>query len=115
MPVIHEGPGELGMKFVTQMDRLTLEKIGDEGLANAARNQAMMNRGKSIAELRRAPVGEGDSAIVIAAGPSITRRNPIEQIKATSYKGALIATDSAMYYCLRNGVVPDIVVSVDPQ
>ena len=115
MPLVYEGPGELGMKFVARMDQLTLEKIGDEGLTNAARNQAVMHRGRSIAELRGGRIGKGDSAIIIAAGPSIPRRNPIEQIKASGYEGALIATDSALYYCLRNGVVPDLVVTVDPQ
>jgi hypothetical protein len=115
MSKIYEGPGELGMKFVAQMDRLTLEKIGSEGLANAARNRSAMHLGKSIAELRGAPVGQGDSAIIIAAGPSIARRNPMSAIKSSGYKGAIIATDSALYYCLRNGVVPDLVVTVDPQ
>ncbi|MBL8839600.1 MAG: DUF115 domain-containing protein [Alphaproteobacteria bacterium] len=114
MPIISEGPGELGRKFAAEMDRLTWEKVGPMGLENAARNRALLDRGQSIAALRDAPLATGDSAIVIAAGPSIARRDPIRAIKASGYKGAIIATDSAMYYCLRNGVVPDLVVTVDP-
>jgi hypothetical protein len=114
MATIPEGPGELGLKLAAQMDRLTWDKIGPMGLENAARNQSVLDRGQSIAELRGAALGKHDSAVVIAAGPSIARRDPITAIKASGYQGAIIATDSAMYYCLRNGVVPDLVVTVDP-
>jgi hypothetical protein len=114
MTQVPEGPGELGLKFAAQMDRLTWEKVGPMGLDNAARNLALLDQGGSIAELRNAPIGSGDSAIIIAAGPSIARQNPIKAIKEAGYQGAVIATDSAMYYCLRNGVVPDLVVTVDP-
>jgi hypothetical protein len=114
MTKISERAGELGLKFAAQMDRLTWEKVGPMGLENAERNRALLGRGQSIAALRDAPVGHGDSAIVIAAGPSIARRDPIKAIKESGYKGTIIATDSAMYYCLRNGVVPHLVVTVDP-
>ncbi len=53
---------------------------------------------------------------MIAAGPSIHRHDPIAAIKNSGYRGAIaiVATESAMVYCLRNGVVPDLVVTVDP-
>ena len=114
MTKIPEEPGELGLKFVAEMDRYTFDKIGLMGLANAAQNLSLLDRGQSIAALRDASIGQGDSAVVIAAGPSIARRHPLAAIKAAKYRGALIATESAMYYCLRNGVVPDLVVTVDP-
>ena len=114
MVSVPEGPGELGLKLAAQMDRLTWDKVGPMGLANAERNRALLTRGELIAKLRGAPLGKDDSAIVIAAGPSIARRDPLKEIKQAGYRGAIIATDSAMYYCLRNGVVPDLVVTVDP-
>jgi hypothetical protein len=111
---IPEGPGELGLKLAAEMDKLTLDKIGPMGLANAAANLPFFGEGHSIAALREADIGEGDTAIVIAAGPSIAKRHPLEAIKQAKYRGALIATESAMYYCLRNNVIPDLVVTVDP-
>jgi len=59
-------------------------------------------------------IGGGDSAIVIAAGPSLKRHNGGEQIQAANYQGSIIATESAMLYCLKQGIVPDLVVTVDP-
>jgi hypothetical protein len=111
---IPEGPGELGQKLVADMERITFDRIGHTGLANAERNQAVFSKGKSLAALRDEPIGEGESCIVIAAGPSIKRQDPIKAIKASGYRGAIIATESAVSYCLRNGVVPDLTVTLDP-
>ena len=64
---ITEGPGELALKLVADMERLTLDRIGLIGLQNAERNQAVLDRGRSLAALREEKIGEGDSCIVIAA------------------------------------------------
>ena len=96
------------------MGALTTDRHGPMALANAARNLAHLHRGRSIAALRDAGLGTGDSAIVIASGPSVARRQPTPAIKAAGYRGALIAADSAFAHCLRHGLVPDLVVTVDP-
>lgn len=106
--------GEIAHQLVADMERLTMDRIGELSLANAELNLPYITNGKSIAALAEKEVGSGDSAIIIAAGPSIKRTDPIRQIKDSGYKGAIIATESAMLYCLRNDVVPDLVVSVDP-
>ena len=111
---IYEKDGELGLKLLEHMNALTLDRHGDLAIKNIHNNMARLEHGQSLAKLRNAPVGEGDTAIVIGGGPSIRRRNPIELIKRYNYKGAIIVTESAMAYCLRNGVVPDLVVTVDP-
>jgi len=109
-----EKEGELGRALVADMERLTWERHGELAMANALRNQSLLGRGQSLAALRNLPLGEGDSAIVIAAGPSIRRHDPIARIKRAGYCGTIIATDSAIAYCLRNGVVPHLVVTLDP-
>lgn len=120
MPEITDSDREGGLarKMLAEMNDLTLGRHGGLALENAARNKAKLDRGASLAELAAKPVGAGDSAIVIAAGPSIKRRNPIEAIKKAredgSFTGALVVTESAIAYCLRNGVVPDLAVSLDP-
>ncbi len=111
---IPEQPGELGLKLVARMDELTWERHGTLALENARRNLDFVERGQSLAALRDAPIGEGDSAIVVAAGPSIRRRDPIKAIRRAGYRGALVVTESAIAYCLRNGVVPHLAVSLDP-
>ncbi len=109
-----ERDGGLAKKLVRQMDRLTWERHGRLALENAARNQTFLDRGRSLSALRGVPLGAGDSAIVIAAGPSLRRRDPARAILDSGYDGALVTTESALYYCLRNGIVPDLVVTVDP-
>ncbi|MBI2236382.1 MAG: DUF115 domain-containing protein [Magnetospirillum sp.] len=111
--LITEG-GELARELVNQMERITWDRYGEVALSNARENLAVADYGTSLAELRDKPLGEGDSAIVIAAGPSIRFHDPIRHIKETGYKGTIIATDSALYYCLRNGIVPHLVVTLDP-
>jgi len=89
---IPEGPGELGQKLVADMERITFDRIGNAGLANAERNRAIFGKGQSLVALRDEPIGDGDSCIVIAAGPSIKRQDPIQAIKASGYRGAIIAS-----------------------
>lgn len=73
-----------------------------------------MGRGKSLNALRHEKLGQGKHAIAMAAGPSLYKIKAIEQIIANKYKGAIIITESALYYCLRSGIVPDLVISCDP-
>jgi hypothetical protein len=115
MATVSNRDGHLGRALVTDMERLTQQRFEEDWLANIARNNDILKRhGRSISELRSRGFGLGDSAIVIAAGPSIRRKNPAPQIMAAGFRGAIIVTESAMPYCLRNGLVPDLMVTLDP-
>ena len=96
------------------MEALTWERHGALGLENAQRNSSLIGRGQSIKTLRGAPLGKDDSAVVIAAGPSIRRLDPAPLIREANYEGALVVTESALPYCLRNGIVPHLAVTLDP-
>ena len=106
--------GALGHELVANMERMTADRIGGQSIENARRNHAYIDRGQSLSALRDLTIGEDDSAIVIAAGPSLRKMNPAAQIKATNYKGAIVAADSALAYCLQHDIVPDLVVTLDP-
>jgi hypothetical protein len=106
--------GALGLKLVDDMTRITMDRIGDAGMENARRNQSFLDSGKSLKALREMTVGNGDQAVIVAAGPSLQRTNVAELLKSFRFDGAVIATDSAMRYCLRQGIVPDLVVTLDP-
>ena len=109
-----EREGSLGRQLVANMDWITLDRIGGDALENARRNAQYLDHGQSLQKLRGAPIGDGDHALVLGAGPSLHRNPVADQIKAHNYRGALIVTDSCMSYCLRNGIVPDLVVTLDP-
>ncbi|MAO54670.1 MAG: hypothetical protein CMM61_03105 [Rhodospirillaceae bacterium] len=96
------------------MGDFTWHRVGEMVIDNFERNLPKLTSGQSLAKLRDVSVGQGDGAIILAAGPSIHRQKPLEKILAAGFKGALIATESSMAYCLRNDVVPDLVVTTDP-
>jgi hypothetical protein len=108
------GNGALGHRLVSNMERMTWDRIGSQSLDNARRNLRHLGDGKSIAELRGRAVKPGERAVVIAAGPSIKRQDPITEIKRAGFEGAIVVTESAIYYSLRNGVIPDLIVTLDP-
>ena len=105
-------PMYLGRRIASRLDEATFERIAPLALANTELNRPRIRR--SILELAGTPLGEGDAALVIAAGPSLHRRRSLERLKASRFRGAVVAVDGALGACLRQGVVPDLVVSVDP-
>ena len=112
MTTLHsDDNGGLGRKIVAELGALTWHRIGPGSVANAKRNFAFLDRGKSIAALRNAQLGPGDSAIIVGAGPSIRRRDPAKLLK--DYKGTIVCTESAIFYLLKNGIVPHLVATVD--
>jgi hypothetical protein len=106
--------GHLALKLVENMASITLDRIGEAGVGNARKNLPLLKHGRSLRELRDLEIGKGNRAVIIAAGPSLHRGNVAQQLLSHKFDGAIIATDSAMRYCLRQGIVPDLVVTLDP-
>lgn len=75
---------------------------------NIGRNMQMIRSGKDIRELPKL-----SSAIVVGAGPSLERYGQLKTLKESGYNGAIIVCDKALIPCLREGITPDIVMSVD--
>ena len=96
----------LAQSLQADMPRLTLQRIGEAAMRNARSNAA---DGRSIADLP--PIGAGDKAIVVAAGPSLHKHHIAEQL--ADFDGAIIATDSALRYLLSHKITPDLVVTLD--
>jgi hypothetical protein len=96
------------------MERITWDRHGEMALANIRRNASFANEGQSIAALRGAQLAYGDSAVIVAAGPSMQRFQHTKVLKELNYRGTVIATESAIATCLRQGIVPHLVVSLDP-
>ena len=105
----------LGRRIASGLGEITLEKVSEVGFANAQKNADLIAQGKSILALRDTDLMRGDDAVVIAAGPSLHRQpNAAKVLKDAGYRGALVATESSMSWLLRNGAVPDLVVTLDP-
>lgn len=106
--------GALGLQLVAKMEELTWDRHGPMGVANVKRNAAFKGQGKSLAALRKERIGKGDTAVIVAAGPSVKRQDPARTLLEKGYEGAVVTTESALLYCLRQGLVPDLTVTLDP-
>lgn len=104
---------DLGQNLAGLLDDVTLEKCADVGVEHARINLDV--GGKTLRDLKvdlsDRPL---DSAIVMAAGPSLHRNDVALQIKQSGYDGLIISSESALSYCFRNGLVPDVIVTLDP-
>jgi len=114
MTTLSDTSGDLARLLLDEMPSLTWDRHGTLALENARRNSALLEKGQSLAALRGEKVGDGDRALVVAAGPSIRRQGTIDTLAAHGFEGAIIATESAMRACLLQGIVPDLVVTLDP-
>jgi len=103
---------DLGKRIASRLEAATFDRIAGVGLENAAVNRPRIER--SILALADVTLGDGDSAVVIGAGPSLHRRDSLARLRKSGYAGTVVAVDSALGSCLRAGVVPHLVVSVDP-
>lgn len=103
---------DLARSIANRLAGATSERITAAGVANAEINAPRIAR--SVVELSATPLGAGSTAIVVGAGPSLRRRQSLERLARSGFRGAVIASDGALGACLRSGVVPHVVVSVDP-
>ena len=103
---------ELGRRIASRLEEATFDRIAAAGLANAERNGPHIRR--SVLELAELALGASDAAAVVGAGPSLHRRRSLERLAARRFTGTIVAADGALGACLRNGVVPHVVVTVDP-
>lgn len=97
-------------EFLEKIGAATFRKTAEISLRHAELNAAGIQ--KTIADLE--PDDEFPAAIVVSGGPSIHRRKPLTALAREGFAGPVIACDGALGNCLRNGVVPRYVVSVDP-
>ncbi len=98
-----------------QLDMITdatLKKTVGIGLKHAEENAGYIKT--TIRDIKRSLKNDSRPALVISAGPSLHRMKSIETIKNSGFKGHVVAVDGAMGHCLRNGIVPEYVLTVDP-
>ena len=91
----------------------TLRKTGDIGFNHAKRNLIYIK--KTIKDIEQEIAHKPPKpALIISAGPSLHRKKSLEAIKQLDFPGHIVAVDGSLGHCLRNGVFPDYVITVDP-
>ena len=106
--------GHLGKQIAAGLGRITLEAVSEVGFANARGSAPSIAEGKSILALQNTPLIEGEDALVIAAGPSLHRHDTARIIKESGFTGVIVVAESSLGWSLRHGIVPHLVVTLDP-
>lgn len=78
---------------------------------NLAQNMCAIRSGKDLKELSQ--IGKGKPAIIVGAGPSITKYNHLKMLKDADFQGLIIATDRMLIPLLHEGLHPNYVVTTD--
>ena len=119
-PVFQLAPDIYGERVERELDRI-------HGIVKATKN-AVIRRGpmfldsvlQNIPHVMMAAAStqlkdscKGMAALLVSAGPSLEKN--VHHLKAAKGRAVIIAADTALNYLLPRGIVPDIVVSVDPQ
>ncbi|MBF0103984.1 MAG: motility associated factor glycosyltransferase family protein [Deltaproteobacteria bacterium] len=81
-------------------------------LAHAQRNKPSIE--KSIKNLPALNDDKSRSSVIISAGPSVHKQQSIQKIKNSKYNGTIVATDGSYIACLKQGLFPDYVITLDP-
>lgn len=96
-----------------QINRNTLSRFGSLWSRNLYANAPLLLDAGPMEQFRNA--AKEKTAIVLGAGPSLSKHLP--SIARTKHRAhyIIIAVDTALSPCRIHGVVPDFVLSVDPQ
>lgn len=97
---------------VAQIQEIGRQKHGQALLDHARAN--LSHQKKTLRDLPPLRGAKAESAIVVSAGPSVHRRNSIQRIRESGFGGTIIAVDGSYVACLRAGLIPDFVVTLDP-
>ncbi len=95
-------------ELVASLPQRGLEWHRETILENSRRNAPHVVY--TIRDLPRRPA----PCLIVSAGPSLYRQKTLERIKAAGFKGTLVATDGSYIQCLKAGIIPDFVVTLDP-
>lgn len=99
-------------RLVKQIPKMGIKRWSHQIVDNATLNTSRIT--KSIKTLPPLQGEKANSAIVISAGPSNYRKNSIKRICESKYLGTIISVDGAYLACLKSGLIPDYVMTLDP-
>lgn len=98
-------------QFLTRgVAETTLKRSSPMGLANADKNGPHFKH--TIKDLLGA--AKGKTCLLVGAGPSLMRQNSLAKLKPVMDRFVIVAADGALGHCLRAGLVPHYVISLDP-
>ena len=99
------------LDIALEIEAISYDLHKDSLLRHAYENTTRITR-----TLRDVPPPSGEkakSAVIISAGPSVHRQRSVSHILASGYKGTVVAVDGSLISCLKAGLFPDYVLTLD--
>jgi hypothetical protein len=107
---------EVGPTKSERLSENTAHALFPQWMINYRRNLDDIDKGKDMLALAD-KYKDCKTAIVIGAGPSVQKYNHLKMLADARaqgrYKGVVLATDRILIPCLKAGLIPDIVMSLD--
>ncbi len=107
--------GDLTAPFQQLVDEITsigLDWHRQQILDNSKFNARFVD--KTIRDLPKVGGAKAESAVIISAGPSLHKHEILTRLKACNYRGTIVAIDGSFVRCLKSGISPDYVLTLDP-
>lgn len=98
--------------ILDQIPHLVVKRHGATLVRNAA--FAVPYTQKGLKDLPPLDKKKLQAALIISAGPSIHKRRMLERIAAANFQGTIVTVDGAYAGCLKAGIIPDYVLTLDP-
>ena len=99
-------------RLIGEIPHIGFKKHATDLIQHAELNSAFIK--KSIKALPALQGAKAKSCIIISAGPSVKRQNSIKRVLNANYQGTIISADGAYTACLKEGLIPDFVLTLDP-
>ena len=97
-------------KIIGDISDIGLKYHKNNIISNSIKNRDYYER--SISDLP--DIKNNDKAVVISAGPSLHRRKTIGLLEKSNFDGVIVTIDGAYVKCLKSGIIPDYVLTLDP-
>ena len=97
-------------KIIRDISDIGLKYHKNNIISNSIKNRDYYER--SISDLP--DVKNNEKAVVISAGPSLHRRKTIDLLEKSNFDGVIVTIDGAYVKCLKSGIIPDYVLTLDP-
>jgi hypothetical protein len=97
-------------KLIRDIDGIAKAWHQDSIVDNCIKNKTYIS--KTISDLPE--IKNKEKAVVINAGPSLHHRKTLETLNKYNFNGPIIAIDGSYVKCLKAGIIPDYVLTMDP-
>ena len=98
-------------ELVASIPEIGIEWHKEKLLENSRRNLQLVEKSHSIESIEKSESAKG---LVVSAGPSLHSGGLLKVLSNSQFQSPIIAVDASLVKCLKAGVVPDYVITLDP-